>query len=104
MSKEKNQICELAKNSPEGIRFQLGEIERHKFVDFRLFVREDSQDPIPTKRGVTVPIHLWPLFREAISQVDRALIKEGWLERERVAAIKEKIVSLLTDPKVGMLD
>ncbi len=74
-------VCELQKNSQQAIVFRLDEFKGHKFVDLRLHVRGEGQDAIPTKKGVTVPIHLWPQFRKSLAQVDQALIEQGWLTK-----------------------
>lgn len=85
---EKPPICELPKNSRETICFRLGEYQGHKFVDMRIFVTEPGEnggkpkDPAPTKKGLAVSPALWPQFRAALDQVEAALVKEGWLDRE----------------------
>ena len=42
------QICELHKNT------RLGEFNGHKFIDMRVFVKEDGKDPAPTKKGLAI--------------------------------------------------
>jgi len=84
-------VCELQKNSREAIRFRLGEYQGHKFVDMRIFVTEPGEnggkpkDPAPTKKGLAVSPTLWPEFRKALAQVEEAMVKEGWLDREDLA-------------------
>jgi hypothetical protein len=78
---EKN-VCELPKNSREAIRFRLGEFKGHKFIDMRVFVKEDGKDSAPTKKGLAVSPALWPQFRQALAQVEAAMIEQGWLDRE----------------------
>jgi hypothetical protein len=75
-------ICELPKNSREVYQFRLAEFKGHKFVDMRIFTREDGKDPAPTKKGLAISPALWPQFRQALAQVEAAMIKEGWLDRE----------------------
>ncbi len=75
-------IWELAKNSRELYRCRLGEYKGHKFIDLRLYLQGDGQDPLPTKRGLTIGPHLWPQFRQALGKVDDALVEVGWLDRE----------------------
>ena len=82
------QVCELLKNSRETIFFHLGEFKGHKFVDMRIFVTEPGEngdkpkDSIPTKKGLAVSPTLWREFKQALGQVETAMIKEGWLDRE----------------------
>lgn len=75
-------IGEVSKNSREVIRFRLGEFKGHKFIDIRVFAKEDGRDPAPTKKGLAVSPALWPQFRVALAQVDQALVEAGWLDRE----------------------
>ncbi len=75
-------VCELPKNSREGYQFRLGEFKGHKFIDMRIFTKEDGKDPAPTKKGLAVSPHLWPQFRAALAQVEAAMIEKGWLDRD----------------------
>jgi len=75
-------VCEIPKNSRECFKFSLGEFKGHKFVDMRVFAIEENKDPVPTKKGLAVSPALWGQFRAALDQVETAMIKEGWLDRE----------------------
>ena len=55
-------VCENQKNSREAIRFHLGEYQNHRFVDMRVYAKEDGKDPAPTKKGLAVSPALWPEF------------------------------------------
>lgn len=79
-------VCELPKNSREVYQFRLGEFKGHKFIDMRIFTREDGKDPAPTKKGLAVSPHLWPQFREALARVESAMLEQGWLDREDLEA------------------
>jgi hypothetical protein len=79
-------VCEIPKNSRESILFKLGEFKGHKFVDMRVHSTEDGKDLAPTKKGLAVSPSLWVQFREALDQVESAMIKEGWLDREDLGA------------------
>jgi hypothetical protein len=85
-------VCELPKNSREAIRFRLGEFKGHNFVDIRIFSKEDGKEPAPTKKGVAVSPHLWPQFKAALAQVEQAMIKQGWLDREDLDAFLSEIL------------
>jgi hypothetical protein len=76
------QVCEMAKNAREKIIIRLGEFKGHKFVDMRVFALEDGKDPAPTKKGLAVSPTLWPEFKKALAQVEEAMIKTGWIDRE----------------------
>ena len=75
-------ICEIPKNTREVYQFRLGEFKGHKFMDMRIFVKEDCKDPAPTKKGLAVSPALFGEFKKALAQVEEAMIKEGWLDRE----------------------
>lgn len=75
------QLCLLPKNSREDFRFSLEEYRGHKFIDMRVYAKEEGKDPAPTKKGLAVSPALWPEFKEALAQVEAAMIAEGWLDR-----------------------
>lgn len=81
-----DKVCELAKNAREKIIFRLGEYKGHKFVDMRVFAKEEGKDPVPTKKGLAVSPNLWPEFKKALAQVEAAMIQEDWLDREDLEA------------------
>jgi hypothetical protein len=73
---------EMVKNSRAAIRFSLAEFKGYKFIDIRVFAKEEGKDPVPTPKGVTVSPTLWPEFKKALAQVEAAMIQEGWLDQE----------------------
>ena len=75
-------ICEVSKNSREVYQFRLAEFKGHNFADIRIFAKEDGKEPAPTKKGLAVSPHLWPQFRQALAQVEAAMIEQGWLDKE----------------------
>jgi hypothetical protein len=80
-------VCEIQKNAQEKIIFRVDEYKRHRFIDMRVFVPgpNGGQD-IPTKKGLAVSPNLWPEFKKALSQVEEAMIREGWLDQEDLEA------------------
>jgi len=78
-------VCRLPKNLRETYCFRLGEYKGHRFIDMRVFVAGDGQNHLPTRKGITIAPHLWPQFRQALAQVDEALLEAGWLDREDLA-------------------
>ncbi|TSA08387.1 MAG: hypothetical protein D4R73_08565 [Deltaproteobacteria bacterium] len=79
-------VCELPKNSQEDFRFSLGEYKGHRFIDMRVYAKEEGKDPAPTKKGLTVSPALWAQFRAALDQVEAAMIQEGWLDKADLEA------------------
>jgi hypothetical protein len=78
-------VCELPKNAREVIHFRLAEFKGHQFIDFRIYTKENGKNPAPTKKCLAVSPQLWPQFRVALAQVEAAIIKEGWLDKEDLA-------------------
>ncbi len=60
----------------------MGSSRAIKFIDMRVFVKEDGKDPAPTKKGLAISPQLWPQFRAAMEQVEIAMFEQGWLDRE----------------------
>ena len=78
-----DKVCEITKNSRERIVLQLGEFKSHRFVDLRVYVTGNDGGPdIPTKKGLAVPLHLYPQFRAALAKVDAELVAQGLLDEE----------------------
>jgi len=73
-------VCELQKNSRETICFRLGEYQGHKFVDMRIFIKEEGKEPAPTKKGLAVSPSLWPQFKAGLVKLEEAMIAAGWLD------------------------
>jgi hypothetical protein len=53
-------ICELPKNSREEFRFSLAEFKGHKFIDMRVYAKEDGKDPLLFGRNLKRP---WPKWK-----------------------------------------
>jgi Transcriptional Coactivator p15 (PC4) len=75
-------VCEIPKNSRESICFRLGEFKGHKFIDMRVYAKEEGKESAPTQKGLAVSPSLWPQFKTALEQVEAAMIQEGWIDRE----------------------
>ena len=80
-------VCEIQKNAQEKIIFRVDEYKGHRFIDMRVFVpgQNDGQD-MPTKKGLAVSPALWPQFKRALAQVEAALVREGWIDKEDIEA------------------
>jgi len=79
-------ICEVPKNSRETIQLNLDEYRGHKLADLRVYCQDDKGSMIPTRKGISIPISLWPQFRKALAQVEAAMVQNGWLDREDLEA------------------
>lgn len=76
------QVCDLPKNSREAIKFSLAEFKGHKFIDMRVYVKDEGKDPVPTPKGLTVSPTLWPEFKAGLAKVEEVMIQEGWMDKE----------------------
>jgi len=75
-------IATIPKNSREAIRFSLETFKGCKFADLRLYIQEDGQAAIATRKGLTVPPALWPQFKAALSKLEEAMLQAAWLDPE----------------------
>lgn len=60
----------------------MAEFKGHKFIDMRVYAKEEGKDPVPTPKGLTVSHALWPQFKKALARVEGELVAQGWLDRE----------------------
>ena len=75
-------ICEIPKNSKETIQLNLDEYRGHRLADLRVYYQDEKGSMIPTRKGISIPISLWPQFRKALGLVEAAMVQHGWLDRE----------------------
>ncbi len=76
-------LCELQKNSREKVVFTLSNFKGKQYLDLRLFVAgENGGLDIPTRKGLTLAVDLYPQFKGALSRVDEALITRGLVDKE----------------------
>lgn len=75
-------IFEIQKNGRETIQLRLGTFKKHRFVDMRIFIKEDGKDPTPTQKGLAVSPALWVQFKTALAKVEEAMIEQGWADKE----------------------
>jgi hypothetical protein len=75
-------VHEIIKNSRQLIKFSLGTFKKFRFVDIRIFLKEDGKDPVPTPRGVTISPVLWSEFKRALTEVEEAMVEQKWLDPE----------------------
>jgi len=77
-------ICEFSKNVRERVVLSLNEFKGKHYLDMRIFTAPENggaQD-IPTKKGLTLSVDLYPQFKEALAQAEAALISHGLVDRE----------------------
>jgi len=75
-----NPVCKVPKNSQEIIQFNLEEFKGHKLADLRVYCQDEKGSMIPTRKGISIPISLWPQFRKGLGKLEQAIIAAGWLD------------------------
>ena len=80
-------ISKLTKNARETIFLSLSEFKGHRLIDIRVHVPgEQEGDWVPTRKGVSLAVGLYPAFKQALAELEEALIKQGLLDREDLEA------------------
>jgi len=80
-------ISKLTKNARETIFLSLSEFKGHRLIDIRVHVPGDQDgDWVPTRKGVSLAVGLYPAFKQALAELEEALIKQGLLDREDLEA------------------
>jgi hypothetical protein len=83
-------ICELSKNAREKLIFKLNEFKGKHYLDVRVYlVGENGGQPVPTKKGLTLAVNLYPQFKEALGRVEAVMVERGLLDREDLEAQEE---------------
>ena len=78
-------IIELPKNTREKLVFKLNDFRGRHYLDMRFYlVEEDGGQLVATKKGLTLAVNLYPKFKEAMDQVEEAMIEANRLDREVV--------------------
>lgn len=80
-------ISKLTKNARETIFLSLSEFKGHRLIDIRVHVPGDQDgDWVPTRKGVSLAVGLYPAFKQALAELEEALINQGLLDREDLEA------------------
>ena len=76
-------IAKLPKNARETIFLSLSEFKGRRLVDIRVHVPADQEDEwVPTRKGVSLAVNLYPAFKQALVELEEALVSQGLLDRE----------------------
>ena len=80
-------VAKLPKNARETIFLSLSEFKGRKLVDIRVHVPGDQDgDWVPTRKGVSLAVGLYPAFKQALAELEEALVSQGLLDREDLEA------------------
>jgi hypothetical protein len=76
-------ISQVTKNAREVIFLSLSEYKGHRLIDIRVHVPGDQPgDWLPTRKGVSLAVGLYPAFKQGLAELEKALIQQGILDRE----------------------
>ncbi len=76
-------ISKVPKNAREVIFLSLSEFKGHRLIDIRVHVPGDEEDVwVPTRKGVSLAVGLYPAFKQALARVEEALLEQGLLDPE----------------------
>ena len=76
-------ISRVTKNAREVLFLSLSEFKGHRLIDFRVHVPGDQEDDwVPTRKGVSLAVGLYPAFKEALAQLEEAMLQQGLLDKE----------------------
>ena len=65
------------------IFLSLSEFKGRRLVDIRVHVPADQEDEwVPTRKGVSLAVNLYPAFKQALVELEEALVSQGLLDRE----------------------
>jgi hypothetical protein len=80
-------ISQITKNAREVVFLSLSEFKGRRLIDIRVHVPGDEEgDWVPTRKGVSLSVGLYPAFKQALVQLEQALIKQGLLDPEDLEA------------------
>jgi len=81
-------ISKLSKNSRETIFLSLSEFKGRRLVDIRVHVPGDQEGEwMPTRKGVSLAVSLFPAFKQALAELEEALVAQKLLDREDLEAV-----------------
>jgi hypothetical protein len=76
-------ISRVTKNAREVLFLSLSEFKGHRLIDFRVHVHGDQEGEwLPTRKGVSLAVGLYPAFKQALAQLEAALLNQGLLDPE----------------------
>ena len=82
-------ISKITKNARELVFLSLSEFKGHRLIDIRVHVPgEQEGEWVPTRKGVSLAVSLYPAFKQALAQLERALIHQGLLDQEDLEALE----------------
>jgi len=85
-------ISQFTKNAVEEVRVSLTEYRGHKLIDLRVYYEpRDGGDRLPSKKGLTISVELFPELKKALDELETALIEKKLLEKEALPGKDEGV-------------
>lgn len=76
-------IAKIDKSNRDDIRISLSDFKDKKYIDIRSYFEvEKGEDRIPTRKGVTFSVDLYPEFKRAIKALEDTLLKKGLIDKK----------------------
>ncbi len=79
-------ISKVTKNAREVLFLSLSEFKGRRLLDIRVYVPGNDQGEfVPTRKGISLSVGLYPAFKKALAQVENTMIKQGLLDAADLA-------------------
>jgi len=69
-------IYSFVKNTQEEVRAGLTEYKGYKLIDIRVWYKREGQDCLPTKKGLTLSVKLYPELKKTVDKLGQALSEQ----------------------------
>ncbi len=80
-------ISQITKNAREVVFLSLSEYKGRRLIDIRVHVPgEQEGEFVPTRKGVSLSVNLYPAFKKGLAQLEEAMISQGLIDREDLEA------------------
>ncbi len=80
-------ISKVTKNAREVLFLSLSEFKGHRLIDIRVHVPGDQEGEwVPTRKGISLAVGLYPAFKQALAELEDAMLRQGLLDKEDLEA------------------
>ncbi len=80
-------ISRVTKNAREVLFLSLSEFKGHRLIDIRVHVPGDQEGEwVPTRKGISLAVGLYPAFKQALAELEDAMLRQGLLDKEDLEA------------------
>ena len=70
-------VTKFEKNATEEVRVSLTEYKGHELIYIRVYYAPPGREAIPTKKGLTMSVDLYPDLMDAVVKLGKALENNG---------------------------